>query len=473
MTQLENLGDLDALNKMYETTMSAGEDTAKISAVEPSEIITAEQVAESADQWRKTGLQAMAAGQVALVVLSGGQGTRLGFSGPKGCYDIGLPSGKSLFQLHAERLLKLKRETGGKIPWYIMTSPLNHAATEAFFAEHNFFGLPEEDVMFFSQGTLPCFADDGKFIMENKNKVASAPDGNGGIYSSMLKKGVLSDMKTRGVKYVHAYAVDNALVQVADPVFMGACIGSGAQVGNKSCPKASWDEKVGVMARKNDRYCVVEYSEISEEMAKQTDTEGRLLFGSGNICNHWYTLDFIENTAVPNLGNSYHVARKKIPHADPSTGKMVKPEEVNGVKLEMFIFDVFPLADKMTLMESHREEEFSPVKNAPGAKTDSPDTARSLIAALHRKWLQQNKVKVSGEKDGIVEVSPLVSYCGQTGLEMLAGQELQAPCLVQLREEATAANTQLDKPIADLADGTFLFHGISENKIHIYTIGKN
>lgn len=381
---------------------------------------------EEKDRWFGLGLEAVADGKVAVVVLSGGQGTRLGFDGPKGMYDIGLPSHKTLFQLQAERLRrvcslasKCVREV--RIPWYIMTSPLNDAATRRFFASNKYFGVPEADVFFFSQGTLPCMTGDGKILLESAGRVAMAPDGNGGIYPALQQKGALKDMRDRGIEHLHVFSIDNALVRVADPHFLGYCIENGADCGNKSVWKSEPGEKVGVVVKRGGKPCVVEYSEMDEEACERRDADGKLVFGAGNICNHYFSHAFLEDTVLPGMADMYHVAHKKIPAATGPSGETHKPSENNGIKLESFIFDVFPLSKNMVLFESPREEEFAPVKNAPGASTDSPDTSRAMISEQAKRWVRAAGGKVPEDGEGLCEVSPLVSYGGE-GLQGRVGE---------------------------------------------------
>jgi UDP-N-acetylglucosamine/UDP-N-acetylgalactosamine diphosphorylase len=258
--------------------------------------------------------------------------------------------------------------------------------------------------------------------METASKVAMAPDGNGGIYPSLHNSGMLADMSKRGIKYLHVFSIDNALTKPADPVFIGYCISQEADCGNKVVWKASAHEKVGVIAEKGGKSCVVEYSDITTEMAERTDGDGRLCFGAGNICNHFYTLDFLENAVLPNLGNMYHIARKKIPFYDEKTKETIQPEANNGLKLESFIFDVFPLSKKMAVLDVLREEEFAPVKNAPGSPSDSPDTARDYLSALAKKWVGEAGGILRGDMESTCEVGPLTSYDGE-GLEDLVKEK--------------------------------------------------
>ncbi|KAL7466954.1 hypothetical protein ACHAXS_007224 [Conticribra weissflogii] len=385
--------------------------------------------AQLLEQAHRTGLDAIASGRVAALLLAGGQGTRLGYDGPKGMYDLGLPSGRTLFRLMAERLKRLGALTGRgdrAVPFYVMTSPLNHDRTAAYFRQHDDFGL---DVAFFPQGTLPAMTDDGKLILESPTQLAVAPDGNGGIYPAMVRHDVLSDMRKKGIRYVHAFGVDNALVRPADPTFVGYCILQNADCGNKALWKTSPDEKVGVLASKGGRPCIVEYSDMSREMAElRSEKDGRLLFGAGNICNHFYTLDFLEHVVVPNLGNMYHVARKKIPYYCERRKETVKPAENNGIKLESFIFDVFPLSKSMAVLDVRREDEFAPVKNPPGSDVDSPDTARRLFSNVAKKWVMEAGGTLVGDLESdLCEVGPLTSYGGEGLEDLVKGKEVVCP----------------------------------------------
>jgi len=374
------------------------------------------------------GLEAIGRCEVAALVLAGGQGTRLGFAGPKGMYDIGLPSGRTLFQLLSERLKKLKQVAKcDSLPFYIMTSPINHEETAAFFKENDYFGLPENDVLFFQQGMLPCMTNDGKIILETAGKVSMAPDGNGGIYPSLNNSGMIDDMTKRGTKYIHVFSIDNALTKIADPVFIGHCVSNKADCGNKAVWKSGPHEKVGVLAEKGGKPCIVEYSEITTEMAELTDANGRLLFGAGNICNHFYTMDFLKEKVIPNLGNLYHIARKKIPYYDDASKSTVKPESNNGIKLESFIFDIFPLAERMAVLDGMRDQEFAPVKNAPGSPSDSPDTARAYISKQAQKWVTEAGGKLTGDLDALCEISPMTSYGGEGLDELVQGKEIKCP----------------------------------------------
>eukprot|EP00934_Nitzschia_sp_Nitz4_P003416 Nitzschia sp. Nitz4//scaffold19_size178191//166306//167769//NITZ4_002012-RA/size178191-processed-gene-0.38-mRNA-1//1//CDS//3329540786//3406//frame0 len=407
---------------------------------------------EQADKAYQIGIDAISKGQVAALVLAGGQGTRLGFDGPKGMYDIGLLSGSTLFQLIAERILSLKKlassssepsakqpkldldstikSASAALPFYIMTSPINHDETVKYFEENKYFGLPADNVFFFQQGMLPCLTNEGKIILESASSVAMAPDGNGGIYPSLVESGMLADMEKRNIQHLHVFSIDNALTKPADPTFIGYCISQDADCGNKVVWKAGAHEKVGVIAEKDGNPCVVEYSDITKEMAERTDEEGRLVFGAGNICNHYYTIAFIKDVILPKLGNMYHIARKKIPYYDGESKSTVKPDANNGIKLETFIFDVFPFSQRMAVLDVLRQDEFAPVKNAPGSPTDSPDTALEYLTKLSKKWIINagGTIKET-EESSLGEVSPMTSYGGE-GLEKYKGKEMECPFVI-------------------------------------------
>ncbi|KAG8774951.1 UDP-N-acetylglucosamine pyrophosphorylase [Ceratobasidium sp. 428] len=392
-------------------------------------------------EFRKIGLQAISQGKVGVLLMAGGQGTRLGSSDPKGCYDIGLPSHKSLFQYQAERIARLQvlasggTSPGVTIPWYVMTSGPTRKATEAFFTQNNFFGLDASQVIFFEQGTLPCLDNDGKVLLDTPSSVAVAPDGNGGLYAALrspITPGssttVLSDLAARKIDYIHAYCVDNCLVRVADPVFLGAAIQKKADCAAKVVPKTCPTESVGVVACKGGRFGVVEYSEISKEQAERRDADGQLAFRAGNIANHFYTTAFLNRVAEFEDQMAFHIARKKIPHVDIATGELRKPAKPNGMKLELFVFDVFPFTQHMAVLEVCRKDEFSPLKNAPGTGSDDPQTSRADLLAQQRRWLEKAGATV---QEGVeIEISPNASYAGE-GLEEVKGKTFTRSGMVE------------------------------------------
>ncbi|KAI9817271.1 MAG: UDP-N-acetylglucosamine pyrophosphorylase [Pycnora praestabilis] len=395
------------------------------------------------EKWYESGLDLIAENKVAVILMAGGQGTRLGSSAPKGCFNIGLPSEKSLFQMQAERIWKvqqLAQKKHGKgsvvVPWYVMTSGPTRGPTEKFFEEHKYFGLEKENVVIFEQGILPCISNDGKILLESKSKVAVAPDGNGGIYQALVTSSVLSDMRKRGIEHIHAYCVDNCLVKVADPVFIGFAASKDVDVATKVVRKRNAKEPVGLILLKNGKPDVVEYSEIDGHTAEAKDSKqpDLLKFRAANIVNHYYSFRFLET--IPEWAHHlpHHVARKKIPYVDTQKGETIKPEKPNGIKLEQFVFDVFPRLDldKFASMEVKREDEFSPLKNAKGTGEDDPDTSKRDILQQGKRWIQAKGGVVvnEGDSEDGVEVSPLISYAGE-GLEFLHDKEIKAPAVIE------------------------------------------
>jgi UDP-N-acetylglucosamine/UDP-N-acetylgalactosamine diphosphorylase len=376
---------------------------------------------EQKEKWYTNGLELIAKSRVALVLMAGGQGTRLGSSDPKGCFDIGLPSHKSLFQMQAERVLKLQQlaqkhasaSMEAVIPWYVMTSGPTRKPTEKYFQEHDYFGLNKDNVIFFEQGVLPCISNEGKILMESKSRVAVAPDGNGGLYSALLLSDARTDMRKRGIEHVHAYCVDNCLVKVADPTFVGFSASKEVDIATKVVRKRAANEPVGLIVEKNSKPDVVEYSEISKEMAEAKDSGDRLKFRAANIVNHYYSFKFLEQIEEWGHKLPHHVAKKKIPCVDTETGETVKPEKPNGIKLEQFVFDVFPFVpmDKFACFEVDRKEEFSPLKNGVGSKEDNPESSKTDIMEQGARWLKAAGATVVSDDSSIgVEVSPLISY---------------------------------------------------------------
>ena len=324
-------------------------------------------------EYTKLGEQAIKDGQLAFVTLAGGQGTRLGHNGSKGTFKIGISPDKSLFEIMSESLKLARRNYGVYVPWYIMTSRENNDDTINFFEENNYFGYPKDIVAFFKQEELPMLDVEGRMLLETKYKVKEAADGHGGIFEAMRKNNIVQDMQTRGIKWVFIGGIDNILLKMVDPLFLGLAIHKGVKIAGKSIVKANPQEKVGVFCKRNGKPSVIEYTEITEEMANETDSDGELLYGESHIlCNmfHIESLKLIENEKLP-----YHTAFKKSSYVDDD-GQYKEPLSPNAYKFETFIFDAFNKFDDMLIFRVLREEEFAPIKNKEGV--DSPETARKL-----------------------------------------------------------------------------------------------
>lgn len=393
--------------------------------------------------YEQIGLEQISQGKVGVLLMAGGQGTRLGVNYPKGMYDIGLPSHKSLFRIQGERircLIKLankKYESCKGLPWFIMTSEHTMEATRTYFNDNNYFGLDEKKIVFFEQYMLPAFTFDGKIIMKGICKISKSPDGNGGIYKALRDRNILNVIKKFGVQYLHAYSVDNILVKVADPIFIGYCISKNAECGAKVIEKAYPSEPLGVVCEVDGKFQVVEYSEITDNTAEKQNPDGHLTFSAGNICNHFFTLDFLNDIAHRyNNKLKLHVAKKKISYVDDD-GNECKPEKPNGIKMEKFIFDVFEFCNRLAVWEVERDEEFSALKNAdvPGGK-DNSRTSRLDVFSLHRKFVEN----AGGQfvRDNIeCEISPLLSYAGEDLKHLVDGKIFDSILELKSSEEIT------------------------------------
>lgn len=331
------------------------------------------QIREKEAEFRKAGLGAIRRGEVGAVLLAGGMGTRLGSDDPKGMYDIGITKTVYIFQRLIENLLEVVAEAGEYVPLYIMTSDKNHASTTAFMKEHDYFGYKEEFVTFFKQEMAPACDYEGKVFMEEKWKISTSPNGNGGWYSSMYKWGVAQKAMADGVKWLNVFAVDNVLQRIADPCFVGAVIANGCESGAKVVRKAAPDEKIGVMCLEDGRPSIVEYYELTQELMDARDENGDPAYYFGVILNYLFQVDALERIREKNL--PLHVVEKKIAHLD-ADGKLVKPDQPNGCKFEQLVLDMIHELDSCLVYEVERNKEFAPIKNAAGI--DSVESAREL-----------------------------------------------------------------------------------------------
>ncbi|MFP4118212.1 MAG: UTP--glucose-1-phosphate uridylyltransferase [Candidatus Woesearchaeota archaeon] len=392
---------LEMLKRTHINTEGSEEDEENDKSFEPPEVIDLPETEEDILQRTKAkreGDDLLRKGKVAVFVVAGGQGSRLGFDGPKGCYRISPIKRKSLFQLHAEKLVAMSRRYGKAFPFYIMTSETNHDETKKFFEDNDYFGLDE--VHFFRQDMIPAMDPDGKMILSAKDTIFMNPNGHGGSLYALKESGALDDMKSKGVEHIFYMQVDNALVNILDPVFIGHHKLNGSEMSNKAVKKAYPEEKVGVFGVVDGKNTVIEYSVLPDSLRYQKDERGELRFNAGNTAIHCIDIALIERVYEQSL--PFNKAFKKIPFIDDD-GNLVKPEEPNGYKFEMFIFDALSQCNKSITMIVDRRKEFAPVKNKDG--NDSPETARKMISDLHKNWLKRCGIET--REEATVEISPL------------------------------------------------------------------
>ena len=342
--------------------------------IEPISGLRAKEIEARREEFFALGKEAIKKGKVGAVLLAGGQGTRLGTDAPKGTFDIGITRPLYIFQQQIENLLEVKNECGAYVPLYVMTSEKNNDETVAFWKEKNYFGYPAQYVRFFKQDMAPAVDFSGKVILEGKANIALSPNGNGGWYSSLARCGLLSEIRARGIEWLNAFAVDNVLQRIADPVFVGACIAEGVNCGSKVVCKAEPHEKVGVLCLEDGKPNIIEYYELTEEMANARDEKGDLQYIYGVILNYLFRLEKLDEVADAKI--PVHVVKKKVPYLSEA-GELVKPQTENGYKFETLILDMIKLMETCLPFEVVREREFAPIKNRTGV--DSVETARELL----------------------------------------------------------------------------------------------
>ncbi|NOY79048.1 MAG: UDPGP type 1 family protein [Calditrichaeota bacterium] len=410
LEQLKKI-DLDLINHLVETFIRNPRPRRFDGELEPPQTIpipkTKAEIARAREA-KKIGEEALRSGKVGLILVAGGQGTRLGYPGPKGMFPITPVKNKSLFQWHAEKIRALEKRYGVELPWYIMTSESNDQPTREFFEANNYFGLKASQIVFFVQDMLPAVDKEGRILLDEKGHVFTSPNGHGGTLLALYESGALEDMKRRGVEQLFYFQVDNVLVKIADPIFLGYHIQQNAEMSSKVVPKRDPFEKLGVIGIYNGKLSVVEYSDLSEEDMLARNPDGTLKYNAGSIAIHFFRRDFLEAETEKGFKLPYHVAHKKIPYLD-ETGRRIEPDAPNGYKFETFIFDALRDTTSSVVMEVVREEEFSPVKNKEGE--DSPQTARRDLTDLFGRWLEKAGVKIPRDEFnhviGAIEISPL------------------------------------------------------------------
>ncbi len=373
---------------------------------------------EQEKAWRAQALQvgeeALRAGKVGVILVAGGQSSRLQYEAPKGFFPVGPVTERSLFQYHAEKILAMEKKYGVVLPWYIMTNIYSIEETRRFFEEHGYFGKDPASVHLFAQRMLPAVDDDGKILLETKYAPAMAPDGHGGLLNALKSHNLLRDMRLRGIEYLFYFQVDNPLVKICDPMFIGCHILEMADVSAKTVKKSHPDEKLGNIGVLDGAYTVIEYTELLEEDKRRTDDNGDLLFDQGSIGIHVFNRAFLEAVVSGESRLPFHISHKAVKCVN-ERGEIAKPSAPNAYKFEQFIFDVFPQTLNICVVEVERWQEFSPIKNKTGP--DSPETARRDLRNYFGAMLEGAGYSVPRDDNGNVtwnlEISPLVALGAQ------------------------------------------------------------
>jgi UDP-N-acetylglucosamine/UDP-N-acetylgalactosamine diphosphorylase len=360
-------------------------------------------VAWSLAEARERGETALRDGEIAVILVAGGQGTRLGFDLPKGMFPAGPLSERTLFQIFADRLLATGRRYGVTIPWYVMTSEATDTATRQYFAANHNLGLAADQIIIFKQGTMPAVdAESGKLLLAEKDSLALSPDGHGGTLRALDRNGCLEKMKASGHRHLFYFQVDNPLVTLCEPEFIGHHLLSRSEMTSQVIRKRYPTEKVGNVVQVDGRTHVIEYSDLPDEAAEMTDESGGLKLWAGSIAVHLFDVAFLDRERSSDTSLPFHQASKKVPYLNEA-GQCVQPDSPNATKFERFIFDLLPAAERTIICEVEPAKAFAPIKNADGAPTDTPALARQAIVDLHREWIQAAGASVA---DGVkVEIN--------------------------------------------------------------------
>jgi UDP-N-acetylglucosamine/UDP-N-acetylgalactosamine diphosphorylase len=410
--------DFASIDRMRKLLAERGKASAATAAEpEPAPVVEFSEKEQEAAAAR--GEAELRAGKVGVVLVAGGQGSRLGFDGPKGAYPVGPLSNRPLFFFHARKILALSRAYGAPVPFYIMTSETNDAATRAFFAEHRNFGLEEGDVFFFRQAMWPALAPDGRVLLDRPDHVFLSPDGHGGVLAALERSGALADMEARGIGTIFHFQVDNPMVDVAGPDAVGFHVGEGADVTLEAFRRLGPGEKMGMPVLRGGRVAIVEYTEFGEERMRELAPDGELRYRWAAPSPYLFSVPFLRRASAAGL--PVHLAHKKVPHVDNS-GAVVAPESPNAYKFEKFVFDALALTQRVVCLAFDREEGYSPVKNREGEK--SPDACRADLSRKWARWLRAVGVDVPLDDRGYplhrIEIDPAFARTAATLATRLA-----------------------------------------------------
>lgn len=410
LAQAEEI-DLDEVDRLVDTLVKSKDeaDGVDFSALKPAPYVELPENVDTDPTWQEAkqlGEDALRGGKVAAFTVAGGQGTRLGYAGPKGTFPVTPVKEKTLFQVFAEKIQSARNTYGCSLPWFVMTSDVNHSATVAFFEENKYFGLAADSVKFFRQGRMPAVDYDGKIILEAKDSIAMSPDGHGGALRALDRSGSFDSMAAEGIEVISYFQVDNPLVQPIDPYFIGFHLKTGSTMSSKMLPKAYEKEKLGHFCILDGVTQIVEYSDMPDELCALRDPDGKLSFRAGSIAIHIISLDFARSVVAQDseVTLPFHRADKKVPFVDEN-GTTQKSDTPNGVKFEMFVFDAIPFSKNPLVIETTRLNDFSPVKNAEGV--DSPESCKADQDKLFRGWLAAAGVEIPEGFDKPIEISPL------------------------------------------------------------------
>ena len=370
--------DFELMQQLYNISVQNTSNTKATDKIEPIEYLDSADYKNN-EHYLNIGKEVLKRNELAVITMAGGQGTRLGHKGPKGTYILDVDGGKSLFQLLCESLKLANSQYNTEIPWYIMTSRANNQETIEFFEKNNYFGYNKDNIIFFIQRELPMLLEDGKIVLESKSKIKFGADGHGGVFYAIHNLGILDDMKSRNIKWVFMGGVDNCLLKMADPVFIGLCEEMGYKGASRTIEKNGPFERIGIFCMKNGRPAVIEYTEINEELANLKDDKGEYVYNQGHIVENMFNISFVESLKEEKM--PYHVAHKATSYIDEN-GNEITPESPNAFKYEAFLFDAFEKMEKVLLYKVIREEEFAPLKRAEGE--ESPATVKELYNNFHK-----------------------------------------------------------------------------------------
>lgn len=435
--QLEAI-DLELIDSLYKGDVDAPDWAALARTAEPPPAMrladrrgegTSSLGLNAADA-RAKGAEALAAGKIGILLVAGGQGSRLGFEHPKGMYPIGPLSDATLLEIHLKKAVALAKKHGAGVPVYLMTSPVTHDEQLAFLAEHNNFGLADDDLVVFCQGTMPAVdAKTGKLLMASPGELFKSPDGHGGTVAALDKSGAIEHMRRRGVEQLFYFQVDNPLVPIGDAELVGYHLLAESELTSIAVAKQTPEEKLGNFVMLGDQLHVIEYSDFPAEVSKETAADGSLKFWAGSIAIHVFDVAFLERMLSLKDALPFHIANKKVPHIN-AAGQLVEPTEPNALKFERFIFDLLPQAKRPIVVEYTEEECFAPLKNAPGAPKDTPEYVQQFMVNQHREWLEAAGAKVA---DGVaVEIDPLWGVDAEVVAQRVeAGLAINEPTLLR------------------------------------------